>query len=72
VALAPEGTRNAELNKAAHALGQLVGGGVLDLGTVIAALEEVGQRVGLKYQEVRATIKSGLAAGMRSPRRVTR
>lgn len=72
VALAPEGTRNAELNRAAHALGQLVGGGVLDLGTVIAALEEVGQRVGLKYQEVRATIKSGLAAGMRSPRRVTR
>jgi hypothetical protein len=72
VAIAPEGARNDTLNRAAHALGQLVGGGSLDLATVISALEKAGTATGLEYQEVRETIKSGLGAGMRSPRRVTR
>jgi hypothetical protein len=72
VLMAPVGVRNDALNRAAHSLGQLVGGGSLDLPTVIPALEKAGLGAGLEYHEVRATIKSGLGAGMRSPRRVTR
>jgi hypothetical protein len=72
VVMSPVGVRNDALNRAAHSLGQLVGGGSLDLPTVIPALERAGLGAGLEYQEVRATIKSGLGAGMRSPRRVTR
>jgi hypothetical protein len=72
VVMAPVGVRNDALNRAAHSLGQLVGGGSLDLPTVIPALERAGLGAGLEYQEVRATIKSGLGAGMLSPRRVPR
>ena len=72
VFMAPVGVRNDALNRAAHSLGQLVGGGSLDLPTVIPALERAGLGAELEYQEVRATIKSGLGAGMLSPRRVPR
>jgi len=72
VLMAPVGARNDTLNRAAHALGQLVASGSLDLVTAIAALEKAGLGAELDYQEVRATIKSGLGAGMLSPRRVPR
>jgi hypothetical protein len=72
VLMAPVGVRNDTLNRAAHALGQLVASGLLDLATAIGALEKAALGAGLDYQEARATIKSGLGAGMRSPRRVTR
>jgi hypothetical protein len=70
VMMAAVGERNHTLNKAAYNLGQLVAAGALELATVIAALEDVGQRTGLEFSEVRATIKSGLMAGTRSPRQV--
>jgi putative DNA primase/helicase len=63
-----EGGRNAALNQAAFALGQLVGAGVLDQGSVEAALSGVAASIGLTGTEIRATIRSGLASGMRKPR----
>jgi hypothetical protein len=70
VALAPEGQRNDQLNRSAHALGQLVGAGVLDVDDVIDALLTAASRAGLGETEARATIASGLRAGLANPRRV--
>jgi hypothetical protein len=70
VVMAPEGQRNDQLNRSAHALGQLVGAGVLDVDDVINALLVAASRVGLSESEARATIASGLRAGLASPRRV--
>lgn len=70
VALAPEGTRNHVLNRAAFSLGQLVGGGALDAGHVVAALLEAAARAGLEGREAERTIASGLAKGRAQPRRV--
>jgi hypothetical protein len=70
VALAPEGQRNDQLNRSAHALGQLVGAGVLDVDDVIDALLVAASRAGLSESEARATIASGLRAGLANPRRV--
>ena len=66
--MAPEGTRNHQLNRWAHALGQLVGGGVLTVDEVGDSLLVAAVRTGLSEAEAEATIKSGLAAGLRSPR----
>jgi hypothetical protein len=65
---AEEGTRNATLNKSAFAMGQLVGAGMLDEQDAVAALEDVGQRIGLSPGEVRRSVASGLRAGARCPR----
>jgi hypothetical protein len=51
-------------------LGQLVGAGVLGRGTVEAALHGVATSIGLGEAETKATIRSGLEAGMEEPRRV--
>ena len=67
---APEGTRNNELNRAAFGLGQLVGGGLLDLAPVEAALIAAGERAGLDPGETARTVKSGLGKGMAQPRRL--
>jgi hypothetical protein len=66
--MAPEGQRNDQLNRSAHALGQLVGARVLDIGTVVTALEDAALRAGLEFQEIRSTIHSGLKAGLNNPR----
>jgi hypothetical protein len=66
----PEGERNARLNQAAFALGQLVEAGVLDRGSVEAALYGVALSIGLGEAEARATIKSGIESGMKEPRRL--
>jgi hypothetical protein len=72
VTLASVGERNAKLNEAAFALGQLVGSGVLDVDDVIAALLTAAARCGLNDEtEVRRTIASGLRAGLARPRRVS-
>lgn len=63
------GTRNVTLNGAAHALGQLVAGGVLPTGIVEAALGAAATEIGLSGREAAATIASGLRAGVRHPRR---
>jgi hypothetical protein len=70
VATAPEGTRNATLNRAAFAIGQLVGARLLDDGLARGALIEAGRAAGLSMREAMTTANSGLTAGMREPRRV--
>jgi putative DNA primase/helicase len=68
LARTPEGSRNARLNQAAFALGQLVGAGVLDRGSVEAGLGGVAAVIGLGEAETRTTIKSGLDRGISEPR----
>jgi hypothetical protein len=67
VAAAPVGSRNDTLNRAAFALGRLVGAGLLDPGDVTRELEMAARRCGLGRTESRRTIRSGLTAGRRSP-----
>lgn len=71
VARATPGTRNAQLNASAFALGQLVAGGVLDERETISALLAAAARCGLDDREAVRTVASGLAAGARIPRRPT-
>lgn len=65
VRLAPEGTRNDQLNRSAFALGQLVGGGELDEGMVWRGLKDASA---LTEPEANKTIESGVSAGMLQPR----
>lgn len=67
---APAGMRNDQLNRAAFALGTLVGAGELDELFTIGELTEAGIATGLHPTEVARTIRSGLAAGIRKPRTV--
>ena len=72
VVLAPKGTRNNALNKAAFSLGQLVAGGELAADEVGAALWRACEVNGLLAddgpRQVDATIRSGLKAGAQHPR----
>ncbi|HET6441475.1 MAG TPA: bifunctional DNA primase/polymerase [Phycisphaerae bacterium] len=68
VRAAGEGARNDTLNTAAFNLGQLVGGGSLDRRTVEIELTAAAMTVGLPEAESRATICSGLDAGVQTPR----
>ena len=63
VARAPVGTRNDTLNRAAFALGRLVGGGLLDAASVYRELTQAALAAGLGLLETRRTIRSGLTAG---------
>lgn len=65
---APVGKRNDQLNKSAYSLGQLVGGGFLYWAEVQSALEQTASAIGLEPSEIKATIRSGLEAGMSNPR----
>lgn len=65
---AREGERNEELNKSAFALGQLVAAGYLYQSDVEAALASIAEGLGLSSSEARATIRSGLDAGVLQPR----
>lgn len=67
VARAPVGTRNDTLNRAAFALGRLVGAGLLDAATVTRELIAAGRWAGLGRAETTRTIRSGLGAGRRQP-----
>jgi hypothetical protein len=67
VARAPVGRRNDTLNRAAFALGRLVGAGLLDAGDVRRELETAANFAGLGRAETRRTIRSGLGAGRRTP-----
>ena len=67
--LAPVGTRNHQLNRAAFCLGQLIACGELDGALARAGLHEAAITCGLERQESARTIASGFEAGMRSPRR---
>lgn len=63
-----EGSRNHQLNRAAYALGQLVGARLLDEIEVRMALSAAAERIGLGQFEADRTIASGLRAGKASPR----
>lgn len=65
---APQGARNATLNRAAFALGQIVAGGGLTEALVVDRLTGAALSIGLDLAEAEATIRSGLAAGMAEPR----
>jgi len=65
---APEGTRNDTLNRAGFSIGQLVAGGEIDHDAARAALAAAGHTAGLGDSEIRATLASGLGAGMEDPR----
>jgi hypothetical protein len=73
---AEPGGRNDALNRAAFSLGQLVGTGELPRGLVEDALFSAASRSGLNHDDgeesVRATIRSGLDAGLQAPRRPPR
>ncbi len=68
VRMAPVGTRNHTLNAASFSLGQLVGGGVLDVNETAGALLEAALAAGLSEAEATRTIESGLNAGQHQPR----
>jgi hypothetical protein len=66
--VALEGSRNHQLNRSAFSLGQLVASGDLDLDEVGNALLTTALRIGLGQAEAVPTIKSGLRAGITTPR----
>ncbi|RKS06709.1 bifunctional DNA primase/polymerase-like protein [Nocardiopsis sp. Huas11] len=68
VLAAREGSRNHTLNKAAFAVGTLVGAGMLPKHLAEDALTAAGERIGLDPTECEATVRSGLQAGVRRPR----
>ncbi len=68
--LAQEGARNDQLNRSSFALGQLVRARALDAEEVGSVLLYVALRIGLGEAEATATIRSGMEAGIRNPRRV--
>ena len=65
-----EGGRNNALWMAAQSLGQLAAGGALTDEQVADALEPAARALGLTARETARTIRSGLTAGARNPRRV--
>jgi P4 family phage/plasmid primase-like protien len=67
---APKGDRNNQLNRSAHALGQLVGAGVLERAHVESELTATAHGIGLNGEEMARTIQSGLTAGEREPRQL--
>ncbi|MEU2505995.1 bifunctional DNA primase/polymerase [Streptomyces sp. NPDC007863] len=72
VARAVEGNRNNALYQASVALGQLVAGGELAEGQVTAKLVVTAMGKGLSETDARRTVASGLRAGARKPRTITR
>lgn len=65
---AAEGSRNDALNRAAFSVGTLVGAGAVPESEAAGALAASGRAAGLGEAEVRATVRSGMEAGKRSPR----
>lgn len=71
LALAPEGTRNDNLVRAAFRVGQLVAGGELSAYHADEALTAVALRIGLSPSEAAGTIRSGMTSGACSPRKAS-
>ena len=70
VASAPAGRRNVTLNAAAFYVGaNFVAIGLLDSAEVWAVLGDAAMSAGLDDREIRATIASGLSAGIANPAR---
>jgi putative DNA primase/helicase len=68
VAGAPEGERNATLNKAAFNVGTLVAGGELEATGAVEMLLAAGVDCGLSEREIAASVRSGFTAGCKHPR----
>ncbi len=68
VAAAPPGSRNDRLNRAAFKLGQIVADGHCERSLVEGELRAAAVAAGLGVQEAEATIRSGIAAGLKEPR----
>jgi hypothetical protein len=68
LASANEGERNETLNRVAHELGRYVGAGRIPRATAEAELAKVATQIGLSEGEIKATIKSGLDAGIAKPK----
>jgi hypothetical protein len=66
----PHSGRNNQLNRSAYKLGGLIAAGVLEELAAVDALAEAGRACGLSESEIDKTIRSGLAAGQRSPRTI--
>lgn len=62
------GTRNDTLNRAAYALGRLVGAGLLDRDLAASELFQAARQTGLPARECSSTLASGLGAGIARPR----
>ena len=62
--------RNDRLNQAAFSLGTLIGAGVLDRQNAESELTQVAIACGLTEKETTATIRSGIEAGIKQPRRL--
>ena len=71
-AMLPDTGRNARLNQAAFAAGQLVAGGELVESEALTALEQAAAACGLDEIETQKTIRSGFDAGMAEPRQAPR
>ncbi len=65
-----QGGRNPKLHEAAFNLGQLVAAGALDRVTVEARLTDAARGCGLADTEIRRTLRNGVEAGLRHPRRL--
>lgn len=61
------GKRNSALNAASFTAGGLIAGGALEQQEAVNALYAAGRYIGLDDLECRATIKSGLEGGAKSP-----
>lgn len=68
LATTPPGNRNRQLYASAAALGNLVGGGVLDESVVIHWLREAAQTCGLTEPGVSRTLHNGIERGKTTPR----
>ncbi len=65
---APDGTRNHTLNRAAFALGQIAGAGIIETTDVESHLHHAALGIGLGEREALLTIRSGITAGLARPR----
>jgi P4 family phage/plasmid primase-like protien len=65
---ATEGNRNDELNKAAFLLGQWVGADLLDEDAARNQLTDAAAAAGLRDNEIRKTLDSGITAGKKESR----
>ena len=65
---APDGCRNHTLNRAAFALGQIAGAGIIETAEVESQLHHAALGAGLGEREALLTIRSGISAGLARPR----